>query len=227
MSIRQLLAVRLFATRLCVVLLCVVPAGSGASAQSAAVDCESIKNTTKPVELSYHLGNGVKVILQSYRQASNDYVVWMRTETPNATSVTKSNYVAGVLSESQETTTLQGKRKATVRKFNIEGYPRDFDRRSDIQYKMTMTAAYADGTSDETSVTNSYRFASEGKITYGSCALRVVYGETESTDPKTGKAGARLFQLYLPELKLTLGDPSKQPALDDLRTHFEPLTPIK
>src|SRR6516165_1569073 len=133
------------------VYLSLVLAGAQASAQSADVDCDGAKNTTMPVELSYHRPNGTKVVLQSYRQPSNDYVIWMRAETRNATFVTKFNLVGGIPTESHETTTFDDKRKAIARTFNIEGYPMNFDRRSDVQYKMTLTATYADGTSDETS----------------------------------------------------------------------------
>jgi hypothetical protein len=206
--------------------LCLVLPGSHASAQSAAVDCESAKNTTRPVELRYHLANGTKVVLQSYRQPSNDYIIWMRAEVPNATFVTKFNYAGGILTESKETTTLEGKRKATARKFNIEGYPKNFDRRSDIQYKMTSTSTYADGSSDESAITNSYKFKSEDRITLGSCVLRVVYGATESMDPKTGKTGGRLFQLYFPELKLTAGDSKEPVVIEELKTSFAPITPL-
>jgi hypothetical protein len=204
--------------------LCLVLAGS--SAQSAAVDCEGAKNTTRPVELSYHQAHG-KIILQAYRQPSHDYIVWMRLEAPNATFVTKFHYVEGILTESQETATLEGKRKATARKYNIEGYPKNFDRRSGIQYKIRTTATYADGTSDESSMTSSYKFKSEDKITIGSCVLRVVYGETESMDPKTGKTVGPFFQLYFPELKLTAGDTSKEPVINDLKTSFAPIAPLR
>jgi hypothetical protein len=207
--------------------LYLVLAGSQVSAQSTTVDCESAKNTTTPVELSYHLANGTKVVLQSYRQPSNDYIIWMRAEAANAIFVTRFNYVGGILTESRETATLAGKRKATARKFNIEGYPKNFDRHSDIQYKMTLTATYADGTSDESSITNSYKFKSEDKITIGACVLRIVYGETESMDPQTGKTGGRLFQLYLPELKLTAGDSKEPVVIDDLSTSFAPITSLQ
>jgi hypothetical protein len=206
--------------------LCGMLAGSHASAQSAAADCEAAKNTTMPVELSYHLANGAKAVLQSYRQPSDENIVWMRVEAPNLTFVTQFKYVGGVLTESHETTTLAGKRKATARKFEIEGYPKNFDRRSDIQYKITLTATYADGTSEESSGTNSYKFKSEDKITIGSCAIKVVYGETESTDPKTGKTGVRLFQVYFPELKMTVIDTLKEPVIDELKTNFAPITPV-
>ena len=198
----------------------------GASAQSANVDCESAQNTARPVELSYHSANGTKVTLQSYRQPSNDYIIWMRQEAENATFVTKLNYVGGILTESQQTTTLTGKRKAAALKFKVEGYPKNFDRRSDIRYKMTSPVSYADGTSDDSSVINSYKFKSEDKITIGACVLKVVYGETESMDPKTGKTGGRLFQLYFPELKLTAGDSKEPVVIDDLKTSFAPIAPL-
>jgi hypothetical protein len=98
----------------------------------------------------------------------------------------------------------------------------NFDRRSDVQYKMTLTATYADGTSDETSTTNSYKFTSEGTIEIGSCTLRVVHGVTESIDPETGKRGDRSFYNYFPELKVTVVNG----ILDELKTSFAPMTPL-
>jgi hypothetical protein len=207
--------------------LYLVLAGSQAFAQSAAVDCEVAKNATRPVELSYHLANGAKVVLQSYRQPSNDYITWMRVEAASGTTfVTRFNYVGGITTESQETTTLVGKRKATARKFNVEGYPKNFDRRSDIQYKMTLTSTYADGTSDESAVANLYKFKSEDKIVISACVLRVVYGETQSIDPRTGKAGGRVFQLYFPELKITAADSKEPVVIDDLKTSFAPIVSL-
>src|SRR5262249_27156232 len=104
--------------------------------------------------------------------------------------------------------------------------PKNFDRRSDIQYKMTSTGSYADGTSDDSSVINSYKFKSEDKITIGACVLKVVYGETESMDPRTGKTGGRVFQLYFPELKLTAADSKEPVIIDDLKTSFAPIAPL-
>ncbi len=203
--------------------------GSQAHAQSAAavLDCDAAKNAKAPVELSFHLADGTRVTSQMHREnaAAADFVYWSRVEFGTSTFVTKYSFVGGLPTESQESSTLSGKLKSTTRKFSFEGLSGDFDRRSDIQYKLTITAAYADGTTAETSVTNSYQFKSEDTVTVGSCVLDAIHGATNILEPRTGKSTSG-FQIYFPELKLAVLDREREPAIDGLKTTFTPITPI-
>ena len=196
--------------------------GTQAHAQSAALDCDIVKNT-KPVELSYHFANGTKVIIQSYRTKADDYVTWSRTETAKVTMVMKMSYVAGIPSESQETYTSPGQARSTTRKFSTEGIPKNFDRRSDLKYTMKVTSAFSDANPVEFVNTSSYAFKSEEKITVSGCVIDVIHGETENVDPKTGKA-THVPQRFFPELKLSAPD-SQDVVIDAFKTTFEPISP--
>lgn len=57
--------------------LYLVLVGPQASAQSSAVDCDTVKKATIPVELSYHTEHGLRFFLQLYRNQSGGDVVWI------------------------------------------------------------------------------------------------------------------------------------------------------
>ena len=196
--------------------------GTQAHAQSAALDCNVVGNTM-PVELSYRF-EGNKAVFQSYRGQPGDYVRWTRLEMANNIYVIRANFVAGKPTDSLETTTLPGKLKSTAGKFTVEGMPDNFDRRSDLRYTIRNTATYADGTTSETVVTASYVFKSEEKITVNGCVISVIHGENDSLNSRTGKSFHN-FELFFPELKLGATG-LQEPVIDDLKTTFEPITPI-
>jgi hypothetical protein len=196
---------------------------SPALAQSSADDCSAVKTTMAPVELSYHVPNHAKVTLQSHRDKSGDYVTWNRTEDGTLVSVIKFTFVQGIGTETRETSTRHGKLKAITRKFSVEGLPRNFDRRSNVQYRSTVVSTYADGSTDETTSMVSYKFKSEETMAIGSCVLDIIRGESIASLGMTGRT-SRSSLLFFPELKLTVGTSGHDPIIDHVKTTFTPIT---
>lgn len=204
-----------------------------ARAQPSAIDCDAVKKAAIPVELSYHLDNGsqdlfqsYRALLQSYRDLSGDGVVWERVEAGRIVLVTKFTFAEGFQSERQAWTTVPGKSGSRTIKVDFEGLPKNFDRRSNIQFKEKKVTTSADGKAEEGMTINSYTFKSEDNIAVGSCVFDVVRGELESAPyPKTDKPPVHLLLLYFPELRLTVTGYGGEPVFDDLKTTFAPITP--
>lgn len=147
---------------------------SSASAQSLpSVDCDAVKNSMIPVELAYHSQNGTRTVVQAYRDKSGDYVVWSR-QTPPSTHpnppvfVTKATYVDGAIASAELSTTYAGKYSHRTAKYTPDGLPRNFDRRSDVTYKMHALITPGDDTTEEKTSTISYKFKSEETAAVGS-----------------------------------------------------------
>ena len=203
---------------------------TSASAQSLpSVDCNTVKNSTVPVELAYHAQDGTKTVVQTYRDKSGDGVVWSREMPPSTQSkqpvfVTKATYVDGVPASAEMSTTYAGKYSHRTAKYAPDGLPRYFDRRSDLTYRMHSVTTDGDGTTEERTSTTSYKFKSEGTIAVGSCVLQVIHGEADITND-AGRSSHR-FQLHFPELKLIASATDAKPIVDSLSTVFSEIKPV-
>ena len=150
-------------------ILLVVLANSASAQSPPSVDCNAVKNSMVPVELAYHGQDGTRTVVQTYRDKSGDYVVWTR-QTPPSTQpkppvfVTKATYVDGVVASAELSTTYVGKYAQRTAKYTPDGLPRNFDRRSDVTYKMHAVTTGGDGTTEEKTSTISYNFKSEGTL---------------------------------------------------------------
>jgi hypothetical protein len=203
---------------------------SSASAQSpASVDCNAVKNSMVPVELAYHGQDGTRTVVQAYRDKSGDYVVWSR-QTPPSTHpnppvfVTKATYLDGALASAELTTTYVGKYSHRTAKYTPDGLPKNFDRRSDVTYKMHAVTTDGDGTTEDKSSTISYKFKSEETTAVGSCVLQVIHGETDATNNAARTNHA--FQLYFPELQISATAVDAEPIVDSLSTVFSEIRPV-
>src|SRR3984957_15333923 len=124
------------------------------------------KNSMVPVELAYHSQNGTRTVVQAYREKSGDYVVWSRRTPPSThpnppVFVTKATYVDGAIASAQLSTTYAGKHSHRTAKYTPDGFPENFDRRSDVTYKMHAVITPGDDTTEEKTSTISYKFKSE------------------------------------------------------------------
>jgi hypothetical protein len=204
---------------------------SSASAQSPpAVDCDAVKNSTIPVELAYHAQDGTTTAVQSYRDKPGDYVVWSRQTPPSSGPkptifVAKATYVDGAIASGELWTTYAGKYSHRTAAYVADGLPKNFDRRSDLTYKMRAVATDGDGTTEEKISTHSYKFRSEETIAVGPCVLKVIHGETDTT----GEAGRtrHAFQLYFPELKILAWAADAEPIMNGISTVFSGITAVK
>ena len=203
---------------------------SSASAQSPpSVDCNAVKNSTVPVELAYHGQDGTRTAVQVYRDKSGDDIVWSRQTLPSTNPkppifVTKATYVDGIVVSAELWTNYVGKYSHRTVKYTPDGFPKNFDRRSDLTYKMHAVTTSADDTTEERTSTVSYKFTSEGTTAVGSCVLQVIHGESDTTNDA---ARARhTFQLYFPELKISTIANDVEPIVDSLSTVFSEIKPV-
>jgi hypothetical protein len=192
------------------------------AAAAEPVDCDAIVNTTAPVELSYHEGEEASVI-QVYRDNSGNSVVWLKKM--KGKFVAKGVFEGGVLTAAETTSAYAGKFKSSTIKYLERGMPRQFDRLSDLKYSTKSSVVYADGSTNEFTTTNDYRFKSARKESIGPCTLDVVRGESERVNETTGKT-SHSWSLYLPQLTAAIIGQTAEPVLDDIRTTFLPITPI-
>ena len=169
---------------------------------------------------------------QSFRPiATNpgDYVLWRR-EIPPSTHpnppvfVTKASYVVGLPASAEMSTTFAGKYSHRKAKYTPDGLPRNFDRRSDVTYKMHAVITFGDDTTEEKTSTISYKFKSEETTTVGSCVLQVIHGETDTVNDAARARHA--FQLYFPELRISAIAPDAEPVVDSLGTVFSEIKPV-
>jgi hypothetical protein len=197
---------------------------TSASAQSPpAVDCDAVKNSTVPVELAYHGQDGTRTVVQTFRDKSDDGVVWSRELPPSTQSkqpvfVTKATYADGLPAAAELSTTYVGKLSLRTGKYTPDGLPKNFDRRSDLTYRMHSVTTDGDGAIEERTSTTSYKFKSEGTVAVGSCVLQAIHGEADITND-AGRRSHR-FQLYFPELKILASAVDAEPIADSLSTVF-------
>jgi hypothetical protein len=131
--------------------------------------------------------------------------------------VTKAIYVDGLPAAAELSTTYVGKYSYRTGKYTPDGLPRNFDRRSDVTYKMQAVITPRDDATEERTSTIAYKFKSEETTTVGSCVLQVIHGEADTT----GAARSRhSFQLYFPELKISVTDVDAEPTVDSLSAVF-------
>ena len=203
---------------------------STASAQSPpSVDCDAIKNSMVPVELAYHSQDGTRTVAQAYRDKSGDYVVWSRQTPPSTLPnppvfVTKATFVGGAIASAELSTTYAGKYSHRTAKYTPDGLPKNFDRRSDVTYKMHAVIAAGDDTTEEKTSTISYKFKSEETTSVGSCVLQVIHGEIDTTNDAARTN--HTFQVYFPELQISAMAVDAEPIVDSLSTVFSEIKPV-
>ncbi len=205
--------------------LLVLPLAMLTSAAVAAepVDCDAIANGTAAVEFSYHDADEASV-LQVYREASGNSVLWLKTL--NGKFVVKGVFVDGLLTTGETTSAYAGKFKSSEVKYTHEGMPKHFDRRSDLKYSTTSSVVYADGSTNESTTNFDYKFRSAGQESVGPCMLDVVRGEADSVNQKTGKT-AHSYSVYFPQLVAGIVGHTAAPVVDEIKTTFDPMTPIQ
>ena len=148
-------------------------------AAAETVDCEALKNSTIPYQISWKYSNNdssiVQVyIVQVYRDKSGDYVSWRKTSLPGLVEVAKGVIVDGDGYEAINTNGRTGPRKS---KGSYQGLPKAFDRKSDLTYTSKGTITSADGSTRESAATVSYHFVNESQKAIGSCIFSVIQGE--------------------------------------------------
>lgn len=200
---------------------------TSASAQSP-VDCNAVKNSSTPVELGYHFSDGTKLFAQSFRNKSGDYVVWGKSlpppPTPNNSgpSITKTTYNNGFAASTES---WSGARGHFVINVLPDGFPKNFNRRSDAKYKAHYTILHEDNiTSGNSNLTYTYKFKSEDTIVVGSCVLQIIHGELDTTDDATGKT-FHVFSAYYPELLVSTINSNAEPIADSISIQFSAITP--
>ena len=202
---------------------------SSASAQSPpAIDCDAIKNSTVPVELTYHSQSGTRTVVQSYRSKSGDGVVWSRQTPPSnhpnpPVIVAKGTYVDGFLASGELWTNYIGKYSHEIAKYTAEGLPKNFDHRSDINYKVHVVTTDGDDVTAEKNSTISYMFKSAETIAVGACVLQVIHGETNSIND--ANRTRHTFQVIFPELRISAMAADAEPIVDSLSTVFSEIKP--
>jgi len=203
---------------------------SSASAQSPpSIDCAAVKNSMIPVELAYHGQDGTVTVVQVYRDKSGDDIIWSRRTPPSnhpnpPVFVTKAIYVAGDIVSAELSTTFVGKYSHRTAKYTPEGLPKNFDRRSDVEYRVHTVVTDGDGVTEEKTSTISYRFTSEEKMTVGACVLQVIHGESDATNEAARTR--HTFHLYFPELKISATAADAEPIVDSLNTVFSEIKPV-
>jgi hypothetical protein len=195
---------------------------TGAASAAEPVDCDAIENGMAPVELAYH-DAGDSSVLQVYRDKSGTSVVWRKTL--NGKFVAKGVFVDGMLATGETTSAFAGKFKSSQVKYTHSGMPGHFDRRRDLKYSTTSSTIYADGSTNESTTAFDYKFKSAGKESIGPCMLDVVRGETDRVNEKTGKT-SHSYSVYFPQLMAGITGQTAEPVVDDIKTTFDPMTPI-
>jgi hypothetical protein len=132
--------------------------------------------------------------------------------------VTKAIYVDGFPAFAELSTTYVGKFSYRTGKYTPDGLPRNFDRRSDVTYKMHAVVTPRDDATEERNSTISYKFKSEETTTVGSCVLQVIHGEADTTGDTARTRHS--FQLYFPELRISATAVDAEPIVDSLSTAF-------
>jgi hypothetical protein len=204
-------------------------AGSAAAQSPPSVDCDAVKNSMVPVELAYHSQDGTRTLVQAYRDKSGDYIVWSRRTPPSThpnppVFVTRATYVDGAVASAELSTTYAGKYSRRTAKYTPDGLPRNFDRRSDVTYKMHAVVTPGDDTAEEKTSTISYKFKSEETTAVGPCVLRAIHGEVDTTNDAARTS--HTFQIYFPELQISATADDAEPIVDSLSTVFSEIKPV-
>lgn len=179
--------------------------------------------------MAYHDQGGTRTVVQVYREKPGDYVVWTRqlppsTQPKQPAIVTKAVNVDGLPASAEMSTTFAGKFSHRTGKYATEGLPKNFDRRSDLTYRLRATTTDGQGTTEETTSTVSYRFKSEATIAVGSCVLQVIHGESDTASD--GGRTSHRFLLHFPELKISALAADAEPIVDSLSTVFSEIKPL-
>lgn len=130
----------------------------------------------------------------------------------------------GAIASAQLSTTYAGKHSHRTAKYTPDGFPKNFDRRSDVTYKMHAVITPGDDTTEEKTSTISYKFKSEETTAVGSCVLQVIHGESDATNDAARTS--HTFQLYFPELRISATAVDAEPIVDSLNTVFSEITPV-
>ena len=202
---------------------------SSASAQSLpSVDCGAVKNSTVPFELAYHSQNGTRTVVQAYRDKSGVYSAWSRQTPPSnhpnpPVFVVKATYVDGAIASAELWTPYVGKYSHRTAKYTTDRFPKHFDHRSDVNYKIQTASTAADGATEEKTTTISYKFKSAGTIGVGDCEIQIIHGEIDATND--ADRTHHIFQLYFPELQVSATAADAEPIVDSLYTVFAEIKP--
>lgn len=132
--------------------------------------------------------------------------------------VTKATFVDGLPALAEMSTNYIGPISYRSGKYAPEGLPKNFDRRSDITYRMHSVTTDGEGATDERTSTTSYKFKSEGTVAVGSCVLQAIHGEADITND--GGRRRHRFQIYFPELKILASATDAEPVVDSLSAVF-------
>src|ERR1700722_15721938 len=124
----------------------------------------------------------------------------------------------GAITSAQLSTTYAGKHSHRTAKYTPDGFPKNFDRRSDVTYKMHAVITPGDDTTEEKTSTISYKFKSEETTAVGSCVLQVIHGKSDATNDAARTS--HTFQLYFPELRISATAVDAEPIVDSLSTVF-------
>lgn len=194
---------------------------STSPAFAQALDCEALKGTTLPYQISWK-HKGSQFLSQVYRDKSGDFVVWQQSSNSTGVySVSKSTVIDGKSTEGIVTTKQTGKNKSYTLRTSYSGFPKGFDRRSDADIKTSISITYADASTDEFQISATYRFVREERRAISSCTLALVQGEQIST--RDGKTSPPMTASYLPELRGPVLTPTDRDTEFELTTKFTPL----
>ena len=138
--------------------------------------------------------------------------------------MTKATYVDGAIASAKKSTTYAGKYSNRTAKYTPDGLPKNFDRRSDVTYKMHAVTTPGDDTAEEKTSTISYKFKSEETTSVGSCVLQVIHGEIDATNDAAPTR--HTFQVYFPELQISATAVDAEPIVDGLSTVFSEIKPV-
>lgn len=184
------------------------------------MDCGKVKSTTVPVELVVRFDR-FEQAYQVYREAGKKSVLWARQTTPHGVNISKAEIINGFGIASSLTSSVDKvpdhESQRTYSGIAIE----DDDHRHSVSYKVSWTFKYRNGTTRQSEQGIDYTFVSAGETTIGSCALAVYRGEIKFTDVRSGQTD-RMFNLYFPELRLSVTSLTPEPVFVSLSTSFEP-----
>jgi hypothetical protein len=193
-----------------------------ALAQQGAVDCNAVKTTTAPVQLTYSYGS-VAGTYQVYRGPAGSTVLWTRTQSPVMTTVTQATGVNGFATQSSLTAS-NDKLRDSEAWHRYEGIQIESDdRRHSEDYKVHWTRRFKDGTLQQSDQDISYVFKSAETLTVGSCSLTVYRGEMTYT---TSGQAVHMFHMHFPELRISISSAVPDVRVEGLSTSFTPIAPL-
>jgi len=164
-------------------------------ADAAEIDCETLKSTTQPFEISWTFGK-YESVLQIYREKSGDAVRWRQVTTPGFVNVSKIEFFDGVGSEF--TRTYRGGQPLKG-KSTFSGLPKGFNHRSDLTYAIDASNKFPDGQTVKSTTTVHFHFVSETRKAIGGCVFAII--KSEETLTVDGKANGPTTVYFLPDLQ--------------------------